>query len=67
MFQELVALGDPVVPLILSELKREPSVTWFVVLTTITGEDPVPPAMPGRVQEMAQAWLERGQRQGYAA
>jgi hypothetical protein len=64
--RELVALGDPVVPQILAELKREPNAAWFTVLAEITGEDPIPPEMAGRVEAMAQAWLDWGRRRGYA-
>jgi hypothetical protein len=56
-FQELVALGEPVVPLILAELAREPNVSWLTALTAITGENPVPPALVGRVDAMARAPL----------
>jgi hypothetical protein len=65
--QELVALGEPVIPLILTELEREPNVSWFTVLATITGENPVPPALAGRVDAMAQAWLVWGRQRGYGA
>jgi hypothetical protein len=64
--RELVALGEPVVPLILAELERETDVSWFTVLTAITGENPVPPALAGRVDEMARAWLDWGRQRGYA-
>jgi hypothetical protein len=64
-YQELVALGDPVVPLILAELEREPNVSWFVVLTGITGESPVPPALAGHVDAMARAWIDWGRQRGY--
>src|ERR1700716_1313119 len=47
VYQELVALGEPVIPLILSELERESNVSWFTVLAAITGENPVPPALAG--------------------
>jgi hypothetical protein len=66
VYQELVSLGEPVVPLILAELEREPNVSWFTVLTGITGEDPVPTAAAGRVDEMARAWLAWGRQRGYA-
>ncbi len=66
VYQELLALGDPVIPLILAELEREPNAAWFTVLAGITGEDPVPPAMAGRVDAMVGAWLEWGRRRGYA-
>ena len=58
IFQELVALGEPVVPLILAELARESNVSWFTVLAGITGENPVSPALAGRVDDMARAWLD---------
>jgi hypothetical protein len=66
VYQELVALGEPVVPLILAELSRESNVAWFTVLAGITGENPVPPALAGRVDAMAQAWLDWGRQRGYA-
>jgi hypothetical protein len=66
VYHELVALGEPVVPLILAELEREPNVSWFTVLAAITGENPVPPALGGRVDAMAQAWFDWGRQRGYA-
>ena len=66
VYQELVALGEPVIPLILAELKRESNVSWFTVLAAITGENPVPPALAGRVDAMARAWLDWGRQLGYA-
>ncbi len=66
VYQELVCLGESVIPLILEELKREPNVAWFTVLAGITEEDPVPPAVAGRVDDMAQAWLDWGRQRGYA-
>ncbi len=58
VYQELVALGEPVVPLILMELEREPNVFWFLVLARITGENPVLPTLSGRVEAMARAWID---------
>jgi hypothetical protein len=66
VYQELVALGEPVVPLILAELAREPSVSWITVLAAITGENPVSPALAGQVEAMARAWLDWGRQRGYA-
>jgi hypothetical protein len=67
VYQELIGLGEPAIPLILAEVEREPSVAWFIVLAAITGEDPIPPALAGRVDAMAEAWLDWGRRRGYAA
>ncbi len=58
-YQAIIALGAPVVPLLLRELEREPA-HWFEALKAITGEDPVPPAEWGRVRAMAGAWLAWG-------
>ncbi len=66
VYQELVALGEPVVPLILVELEQQPRVCWFIVLTGITGENPVPPAHAGQVDAMARAWIDWGRQRGYA-
>jgi len=66
VYEELVALGEPVVPLILAELGREPNVSWFVVLTGITGENPVPPALADHVDAMARAWIDWGRQRGLA-
>jgi len=64
VYQELVALGEAVVPLILMELGRQPRVSWFVVLTGITGENPVPPALAGQVDATARAWIDWGDNGG---
>ena len=58
-YREIVAMGGPVVPLILAELKIRPDF-WFAALREITGEDPVPPEARGDVRAMADAWLEWG-------
>lgn len=65
VYRELLALGEPAVPLILTEVKKEPDVSWFLVLGAITGEDPVSPEHAGRVDAMAQAWLDWGRERGY--
>jgi hypothetical protein len=66
VYQELVSLGEPVVPLILAELEREPNVAWFAVLKGITGENPVPPDLAGRIDAMAGAWIEWGRQLGHS-
>ncbi len=67
VYSELVALGEPIVPMILEELKREADVSWFCVLSAITGENPIPASVAGRVDEMACAWLDWGRERGYRA
>jgi hypothetical protein len=58
-YQAIIALGMPVVPLILASLRAEPH-HWFNALTTITGANPVPPEARGRIQMMADAWVAWG-------
>ncbi len=65
VYQELITLGEAAIPLILKELERRPSASWFDLLGELTGEDPVPPELAGQVGAMADAWLEWGRGQGY--
>src|SRR3954447_12543922 len=55
-YREIIALGEPVVPLLLRDLEVNGR-HWFAALKAITGEDPVPAADAGRVGRMAEAWL----------
>jgi hypothetical protein len=65
LYQEIIRMGPPAVPLLLRELERDPHY-WFWALTAITGEDPVPPSSRGNVAEMIQAWLRWGKDKGYS-
>lgn len=62
-YQRIICLGQPAVPLLLDELRREPD-HWFWALEAITEENPVPPEAAGSVPRMAQAWLDWGRRRG---
>ena len=62
-YQAIIGMGLPAVPLILEELRREPD-QWFWALEAITEDNPVPREAAGNVRQMAQAWIEWGQRQG---
>lgn len=62
-YQNIIGMGDPAVPLILEELRREPD-HWFWALEAITLEDPVPEENAGRVDKMAKAWVEWGVKRG---
>lgn len=65
VYLELIELGEPALPLILGELMKRPSVSWFGPLEEIAGENPVPAESAGRVAAMARAWLEWGRGRGY--
>jgi hypothetical protein len=63
-YQQIIAMGPDVIPLLLRELERQPD-HWFRALHALTGTDPVPPESQGKVREMAAAWLRWGREQGY--
>jgi hypothetical protein len=48
-YQRIIGMGQPVVPLIMRELEREPD-HWFWALSAITGVNPVKPEQKGRLQ-----------------
>ena len=62
----IIGMGMPVVPLILEDLRRRPN-HWFWALEAITEQNPVPPEELGKVQQMADAWIEWGIQQGLIA
>jgi hypothetical protein len=64
-YQQIIEMGQDVVPLILDELRREPD-HWFAALRTLTGENPVPPEARGKPKEMTLAWLEWAEKHGYS-
>src|SRR5580704_8017045 len=62
-YQQIIGMGDIVVPLILRELEQKPD-HWFWALHAITGADPVPESSRGIMSEMALAWLNWGEQHG---
>lgn len=63
-YQQIIAMGNPAVLLILEELQREPD-HWFWALRVITGADPVQSENKGNVREMANDWLTWGHDHGF--
>jgi hypothetical protein len=58
-YQQIIAMGEPAVPLILHQLASEgdePDL-WFWALQVLTGEDPVPDEARGDMKKMAECWL----------
>jgi hypothetical protein len=64
-FEEIIQLGQLVVPLMLRDLQERPRL-WVWALPVITGDDPVPPADSGDIAKMTQAWLQWGKAKGYS-
>ena len=60
-FQNLVALGDDAIDLILKEIETRPDLL-YLALQIITGEDPVPASMKGDVRSAVDMWIEWGRR-----
>jgi hypothetical protein len=60
-YQQIIALGPSVVPLILRELQREPDYC-FAALRALTSEDPTQPGTD--FDGATQAWLRWGQERG---
>ncbi len=65
-FQEIIGLGEAVVPLMLRDLQERPRL-WASALPHITGADPVPPADRGNIARMSEAWLRWGREQGWSS
>ncbi len=63
-FQEIIALGDAVVPLMLRDLEERPRL-WVWALPKITGANPVPAADRGKIARMSEAWLRWGKEHDY--
>jgi hypothetical protein len=64
-YKKIIALGWPVVPFILDDLRKRPSL-WFDALTAITGDDPIldHPETYGDVKAMSQCWIDWGKQKG---
>src|SRR5437588_440948 len=58
-FQEIIGLGDAVVPLMLHDLEERPQL-WVWALPAITGANPVQPEDAGNIAKMSEAWLRWG-------
>jgi hypothetical protein len=63
-YQEIIALGSEVVPLLLRDL-QENHTHWFIALRQLTGADPIPKEAAGNIPKMAQAWIGWAKEHGY--
>ena len=63
-FQEIIRLGDAVVPFMMRDLEERPRL-WVWALPDITGADPAPAADRGNIRKMTEAWLRWGKEHGY--
>lgn len=65
-YQQIIGLGPAVLPLLLSEMVKEPD-HWHWALRAITGANPVPPETHGKLSEIARAWIGWGRERGILA
>jgi hypothetical protein len=63
-FQEILRLGQAVVPLMLRDLEQKPRL-WVWALPRITGDNPVTSSEGGNIRKMSEAWLRWGREKGY--
>ncbi len=63
-YQEIIGMGPDALPLILRELAERPA-HWFWALTSISGVNPIEPAIRGKFSDMTKAWLDWGRKRGY--
>jgi hypothetical protein len=63
-FQEIIGLGEAVVPLMLRDLEERPRL-WVWALPRITGADPVPASDRRNIAKMSAAWLRWGREQDH--
>jgi hypothetical protein len=62
-YKRIIGMGNPALPLILHELRREPDL-WFDALSSITGEQPVAREHAGDIETMALDWQKWGEDNG---
>lgn len=63
-YKQIIAMGEPAVPLILRRMEQT-GCHWFVALRLITGAEPVPRELWGKIMEIEKIWLQWGREQGY--
>jgi hypothetical protein len=63
-FQEIIGMGDAVVPLMLHDLEVHPRL-WVWALPEITGVNIVDEADRGDIAKMTATWLHWGKEHGY--
>lgn len=62
-YQEIIGLGPAVLPLMLADLEKTRD-HWFWALRAITGDNPVPAEERGKVEQMAERWVDWGRARG---
>lgn len=64
-YQEIIAMGNSAIPLILQDLKQNITRHWGYALRVLTGAWPAPKENAGKIKLIAEAWLEWGKENGF--
>ena len=64
-YQQVIGMGEVALPLIFRQMESDAGPHWFEALKAITGANPVPRELWGKIRAMEQVWLEWGREQGY--
>lgn len=64
-YPTIIAMGTPIVPLLLRELHRDYRMWMFSALREITKTSPIPEEHSGRLSEMKDDWIRWGEENGY--
>lgn len=62
-YLRIIGMGERAIPLILEELRTNPSASWFPALEAISGNDAAQAAKT--VDESVRSWLNWGKQQSY--
>ena len=63
-YEQIITLGEPVIPLILRDMKDNGG-WWYPALRTLIGDNPVPASAKGNLPLNDEAWLQWGTENGY--
>ena len=64
-YQEVIGMGEAGLPLIFRYMEEGKGGFWFHALSAITGTDPIPKELWGKIREMENVWLTWAREQGY--
>src|SRR5262245_10192447 len=65
-YQEIIALGPSVLPLLFRELQRSRDGHLSQALAALTGAHPVLDEDRGRIEKVAESWLRWGREHGWS-
>ena len=65
-YRQIIDMGESALPLIFRQIESDDiGPHWFEALKAITGANPVPRNLWGKIRAMEGVWLEWGRERGY--